>query len=122
VTTADRFGYVATPVADPVAIPALAKGYGFWFTVTSAGDGSISASWATPVTIQGTLAVYAGNPFAAGADPVRRGPPSGALATTSARASSFGVATGVRPPGVYTVYFYAGAAVGASNGAVTSWR
>jgi hypothetical protein len=105
-----------------VAIPGLAKGYGYWVTVTTTASGPVLATWATPVVVQGTLKIYAGNPFAAGSNPVKRSPPSGALATQSAKRAAFSVATGTRPAGTYTAYFYAGGAVAASTGTVTGMR
>jgi hypothetical protein len=121
-TSADQFTYAATPTTLPVAVPRLTKGYGFWVSVTSGASGPVSATWQLSQKLQGTLAIYAGNPFAGGADPVRRTPPAGALVTKSAKASAFSITAGVRPPGVYTVYFYAGTTIPASTGSVTSWR
>ena len=122
VTTAARFTYTASATTTSVAVPALAKGYGSWVTITTTAAGPVSATWTTPAVVQGTLKMYAGNPFAGGANPVKRSPPSGALATQSAKRSSFSVSAGTRPAGVYTVYFYAGAAVAASTGTVTGVR
>jgi hypothetical protein len=124
VSAGDQFTYVATPTATtlPVTVPALGMGYGYWVSVTSAADGPISAMWTTPTTVQGTLAIYAGNPFAGMSNPVKRSPPSGALAIASGRKNSFSVTTTSRPAGVYTVYFYAGGSVLASSGTVTCWR
>ena len=122
VTSGDRFSYVAAATTQPVAVPALTNGYGYWVTFTSAARGPISAAWTTTASVQGTLAVYAGNPFAGMSDPVRRSPPSGALATTSGRRSSFSVTTTSRPAGVYTVFFYAGGSEAASSGTVTYWK
>jgi subtilisin family serine protease len=124
VTASDQFTYLApaAPVTDPVAVPALAKGYGYWVTVTSTAAGPVSATWTRSAAVQGTLAIYAGNPFVGLANPVKKSPPSGALVISSGKRKAFGIATSSRPPGTYTVYFYAGAAVGASTGSVATWR
>jgi subtilisin family serine protease len=110
------------PLTDQVTIPALAKGYGYWVTVTSTASGEVNATWTMPARIQGTLAIYAGNPFTGGSNPAKQSPPSGALATQSGRQSAFSIATASQPPGTYTVYFWAGASVGSSTGTVTTWR
>jgi hypothetical protein len=122
ITTADRFTYVAVATTQTVAIPALSRGQGYWFTVTSSVAGPVSATWTLPSAAQGTVSIYAGNPFAGGPDPVRRNPPSGALASTSGRRTTFSVTTGSKPAGPYTVYLYAGANTSASTGTVTALR
>ena len=117
--TADRFTYAAAMTTVPVSVPALGSGYGYWYTFTSQVAGTVSATWKTPKTIQGTLAIYAGNPFAGKPDPVKLGPPAGALATAKGKKNSFSVTTTAQPAGVYTVYFHAAGTVANSNGTVT---
>jgi hypothetical protein len=124
VTAGDAYAYTATATATtlPVAVPALGRGYGYWVAVMSAAAGPIEATWSTPARVQGTLAIYAGNPFAGSSDPVKGSPPSGAIATSSGRSSAFSATTASVAAGVYTAYFYAGANVAASSGSVTYMR
>jgi subtilisin family serine protease len=115
---------VANPPPPPtttqaVAVPALAKGYGCWFTVTTGGSARLQASWTMPAKVQATLAIYAGNPFIGMSDPVKLAPPSGALASASGRVTELAATTATMPPGQYTVFFFASASLGASSGSVT---
>ncbi len=120
----DRFTYVTapTPTTDLVVVPNLARDYGFWVTVSTTASGSISASWAKSAASQGTLAIYAGAPFAGSPDPVKRNPPAGALASSSGKKASHDIVTSSRPAGVYTVFYFAGANTPASSGAITSTK
>jgi hypothetical protein len=121
VTAADRFTYVVAPTMTTVnmPVPALSKGNGYWFTFTSTGAGTVGATWISSL-VQGTLAIYAGNPFAGKTDPVKLSPPAGALVTFSGKQTSFIVTTpSSQPAGVYTAYFFAGAADPASSGTVS---
>jgi hypothetical protein len=121
VTAADRFTYVAAPTMTTVnvPVPALSKGNGYWFTFTSNGAGTVGATWISSL-VQGTLAIYAGNPFAGKTDPVKLSPPAGALVMFSGKQTSFKVTTASsQPAGVYTAYFFAGAADPASSGTVS---
>jgi len=106
-------------VTQAVAVPGLQKGYGFWVTVTAGGSGQVAADWQLPSRIQATLAIYAGNPFSGGPDPVKLSPPAGALATASGRGTALTTTTAAMPPGSYTVYFYASGSLAASSGTVT---
>jgi len=120
IVAADRFTYVtAVMTTVPVPVPALAKGNGYWSTFTSQAAGTISATWTTPSPVQGTLLLYAGNPFSGLPNPVKLSPPSGALVSIKANRASFSVATGSQPAGLYTVYFFSGKAAPASAGTVT---
>ncbi|MEI7743554.1 MAG: IPT/TIG domain-containing protein [Chloroflexota bacterium] len=121
--SSDTFTYVdAVLTTVPVSIPALAKGTGWWITVTSNAAGTLATTWATASRIAGTLSIYAGNPFAGQADPVKLSPPGGALTSTKGNASSFSTAIVGRPAGLYTIYFFAGSAVAASSGTVTAMK
>ena len=117
----DHFTYVVPVLTtDPVAIPAFAAGNGYFFTVTSHATGTISATWTSPIKLlSGTLAIYAGNPFAGRPNPVKLSAPAGALAATTGKKSSFAVSIAGRPAGAYTVYFFSGSAAVASVGTVT---
>jgi len=119
-STFDRFTYVA-PVNTlvNVAVPALNKGFGYWFVIASSGAGTINATWTTPTNAKGTLAIYAGNPFAGKVDPVKLSPPAGALATNTGNKTSFAATTASQPAGTYTVYFFTNTSEGASTGTVT---
>jgi hypothetical protein len=99
----------------------MQTGYGYWVTASSQGAGTVRATWSSPPKA-GTLAIYAGNPFAGRTDPVRLSPPSGPLATVKVTGRTVGVATGVVPAGTYTAYFYAGGAVGTRQGSITTMR
>ena len=102
-----------------VPVPALAKGFGYWFTFTSTASGTLSATWTTPSSIPGTLAIYAGTPFSGQPNPVKLSPPTGALASIKATRASFSVTTGTQPAGTYTVYFFSSKAAPAGDGTVT---
>jgi hypothetical protein len=119
-STFDQFTYVA-PVATlvNVPVPSLSKGFGYWFVITSTGAGTINATWTTPTRVNGTLAIYAGNPFAGKTDPTKTSPPAGALASNSGNKTSFSATTASQPAGTYTVYFFAGNSEAASSGTVT---
>jgi hypothetical protein len=124
ISNSDKFLYTTTPVMTTVnvPVPSLSKGFGYWFTFTSAGAGTINATWTTPTKVNGTLAIYAGNPFSGKTDPVKLSPPKkGALAaSTSSTNGSFSVATvAQQPAGTYTVYFFAGSGEPASSGTVS---
>jgi hypothetical protein len=117
---ADRFTYTAATLQTvPVAVPTLAKGTGFWFTLTSNDAGTVGSTWATSGRIQGTLAIYAGNPFAALTNPVKLSPPAGALTLDKGNKASYAAAVVGQPAGVYTIYFFSGSATGASAGTAT---
>ena len=116
ISAADKFTYMTTV---NVPVPSLSKGFGYWFTFTSNGAGTLSATWTTPSVVNGTLAIYSGNPFSGKSDPVKLSPPKGALATFSGTRASFSVTAGSRPAGQYTAYFFTGSSVPASNGTVT---
>jgi manganese oxidase len=116
----DSFTYTsAVLTTTPVSIPALPKGNGYWFTFTSNAAGQLTATWSTPARAMGTLSIYAGNPFAGKADPVKLSPPAGALATDKGNKSSFATTIVGQPAGIYTVYFFDGGALAASSGSVT---
>jgi hypothetical protein len=113
----DTFTYTSAVLTTaPVSIPALAKGNGYWVTVTSNASGTIAASWTTPARVSGTLAVYAGNPFAGRTDPVKLSPPAGALTTDKGNKTSYATAIVGQPAGTYTIYFFSGSAAAASTG------
>lgn len=119
----DTFTYVDAVLATaPVSIPALAKGTGYWVTLTSNAAGTVAATWATSGRISGTLSIYAGNPFSGLADPVKVSPPSGALTTDKGNKSSFSTAIVGQPAGLYTAYFFTGSATAASSGTVTAMK
>ena len=90
-----------------MAVPALAAGYGYWSVFTTAGTGTVSATWSAAKGTQLRLALYAGNPFAGKADPVKLQPPSGALASASSSGAALGVSVSGRRAGTYTAYLYA---------------
>lgn len=120
---ADTFTYVdAVLTTLPVPVPALAKGTGYWFTVTSNAAGTVAATWATSAKVSGTLSIYAGNPFAGLADPVKLSPPAGALTSDKGNKASYAVAIVGRPAGLYTVYVFTGSATPASTATVTAMR
>jgi hypothetical protein len=99
-----------TPTPAPcdvaIAIPALAKNSGYYYTFTSAGSGTISATWTLPSANNIRIAIYSGNPLAAEPNPASIAPPSGALASANGNVASLTATTGVEPAGTYTVYFY----------------
>jgi len=120
----DKFTYVTPVVTETtvrMTVPPLPKGNGFWFTFTSNASGRLSAFWDRPASLQGTLAIYAGNPFAGRTNPVKLSPPANALAQDSGRKLSFGAATSTaQPAGQYTVYFFSSSSATASSlGSVT---
>ena len=120
VTNVDKFTYVLVPVQTDVQVPALPKGYGYWFTFTSSAAGTLGATWTLSSATQGTLSIYTGNPFAGKSNPVKLSPPSGGLiATRKATASNFSVVTASMPAGTYTAYFFSSKTVPASSGTVT---
>jgi hypothetical protein len=119
---ADTFTYVdAGPVMTTVnvPVPALVKGFGYWFTFTSTASGTLNATWTTPSSIPGTLAIYAGTPFSGQPNPVKLSPPTPTLASIKATRASFSVTTGTQPAGTYTVYFFSSKAAPAGDGTVT---
>ena len=115
-----------------MAVPALARGYGYWVVIRTSATGTVSATWGAAqataryrafrrgaVTVgQYRLALYAGNPFAGRSDPVRASPPSGALASAST-GQVLSVSAAGRPAGTYTAYFYASSGRSASTGTTT---
>ena len=114
----DKFTYVALSTV-PVAVPALAKGNGYWFVFTSTAGGSVSASWTTPARVKGTLSIYAGTPFAGRSDPVKLSPPAGALVTNSGQKTTFAATIVGQSAGTYTAYFFASGAVAASSASIS---
>lgn len=119
-----------TPTPGPctvsVAVPVLSNGTGYYVTFTTAGSGTISATWPVPALgaarrIQ--LLVYSGNPFAGEPNPTSLAPPAGSLASGSGTVTSLTVTTASVAAGSYSVYFYkstTGAALsGSTTGSVT---
>jgi hypothetical protein len=122
-TISDTFTYVdAVLTTTPVSIPSLAKGNGYWYSLTSNATGTIASTWSLPAKVQGTLAIYAGNPFVGLTDPVKLSPPSGALTTDKGNKASFAAGVVGQPAGVYTVYFFTGSATAASSGTATAMK
>ncbi len=112
------------PVActTPVAVPALGRGYGYWVQITTTASGPVGATWSLPSRGKGSLAIYSGNPFAGGPDPVKRASPSGALVSTSGTGSPISVTTGSVAAGTYTAWFSASSTLAASQGSSTAMQ
>ena len=117
-TGADTFTY-AEQTTVSVLVPALNKGSGYWVTFESQAPGPVDARWHNPSRIQGTLAIYRGNPFAGLSNPVKLVPPDGALTLDKSRKADYSAASVAQPAGVYTVYFFTGSTAPASTGTVT---
>ncbi len=122
VSNADKFTYVgSTPVPTTafVNVPALRKDFGYYYVINSQGAGTLNATWNLSTQVKGTLAIYAGNPFAGKTNPTKTKPPKNALVTRSDKQKNFNVVTSVQPAGQYTVYFFTKDNAPASNGVVT---
>jgi hypothetical protein len=119
----DLFTYIDPVLTTvPVSVPALAKGNGFWFTVTSRGTGTLAVTWTRSASQAGQLLIYAGNPFAGRADPVKLSPPAGFLTRDRGTKTSYAAAIVLQPAGVYTFYFFSSAAAPASVGTASSMQ
>jgi hypothetical protein len=115
----DQFTYVAAVQTTlPVSVPSLAKGNGYWVTVTTTANGTVSATWTNSSRLQGTLAIYAGNPFVGSTDPVKLSPPPGPLVLDKGNKASYSATIVGQPAGLYTAYFFSGSAAPASTGTV----
>ena len=93
---------------------------GYYYTITTAGSGTIAATWTLPSRNNIRLNIYAGNPFAGQPNPAALPPPGGSLASNSGNVTVLTATTGVTGPGTYSIYFYnQGSAIGSSTATVT---
>lgn len=79
----------------------------------------INATWTPPTRVDGTLAIYAGKPFAGKTDPTKTSTAAGTLGIPSGNLTSFSGTTASQPARTYTVYFFAGSGEPESNGIAT---
>lgn len=100
----------ATPTLGPCitafTIPALASNHGYYVELTTAGSGTISATWTLTAASNITIRIYAGNPFSGDPNPDPRIPPGGQLVNASGYTTSLTATTSSQPTGTYTAYFY----------------
>ena len=103
-------------------MPSLGAGSGYWVTFTTVASGPVSAGWSAAARTSLRVVLYAGNPFAGKADPLKANPPAGALATMTSTGAAVSVSVARAGAGTYTALFYAPNGRAKSVGSVTGLR